>query len=230
MSLIMLVDDDHDVLRINKKFFLNEGYQVLAYESAENALVALEKVKPDCILLDIMMPGMDGFSALTQIRTRTAAPVIFLSGKDNEDDRIHGLLAGAEDYIVKPYSLRELSARIQVQLRKNIIANNNSSSSFIYPPLSMDYVQHKVFYNSNTEIELSNREYDLLYLLISHVHELVTYEEIGVAFWRIYSESDRRSIMVIASRLRKRLAEYPGLENIISTAYGKGYQFTPTQK
>lgn len=232
MALLMLIDDDHDVLRLNKKYFLNEGYQVLAYENAENALKALEQCKPDCILLDVMMPDTDGFTALPLIRKKSSAPVIFLTGKDSEDDRIHGLLSGAEDYIIKPYSLRELSARIQVQLRKKPSENTapQSSNGFFYPPLSMDFAKHKVFYNQTTEIELSNREYELLYLLMSHANHLITFEEIGIAIWHVYTDNDRRSVMVIASRLRKHLTEYPGLENIIETAYGKGYQFTPLQK
>lgn len=222
----MLIDDDHDVLLLNQKYFQRAGYEVSVHENAENAIEALKSLHPDCILLDVMMPGINGFEALKHIRAYSQAPVIFLTGRDSEDDKINGLLSGAEDYIVKPYSLRELSARIQVQLRKHPHTTPAISGVFSFPPISINLVQHKVFYNLSDEIILSNREYELLYLLVSHNREVISFAEIGNKIWGTYLDNDRKSIMVIASRLRKKLAKYKGLENAIETAYGKGYRFT----
>lgn len=223
MNLIFFIDDDKDVLSINQKFFINSGYDVNIFENAIDAISALKKHKPDCIVLDIMMPGLNGFDALSEIRSICDCPVIFLSGKDSEDDKIKGLLSGADDYMVKPYSLGELSARIQLQIRKkNVITDKQSLS---YPPMVINTQKHKVYYYDE-EIALSNKEYDLLLLLASRSGQSISYEEIGKSLYNSYIDEDRRSIMVLTSRLRKKLSLYTGLDNAIESNYGKGYRFT----
>lgn len=222
MSLLMLIDDDIDVLDLNKSYFEKEGFEVVTFDRVRDAVKALSSLSPDCILLDIMMPELDGLSALPMIKERTSAPVIFLTGKDTDDDKVSGLLLGADDYVVKPYSLKELSARITVQLRKRKEVKNNNV--IYYPPLKIDLINHKIFCNDE-EIPLSNREFELLYLLASHPGKIIAFEEIGLSIWKIYQETDRRSIMVMASRLRKKLESYNGLSNLIETSYGKGYKF-----
>lgn len=225
MATLFIIDDDSEVLNINKKYFTNEGYEVFIFDRAATAIESLSSKKPDCILLDIMMPELDGMSALPLIKERSDAPVIFLTGKTSEDDKINGLLSGADDYIIKPYSLKELSARIKVQLRKSQFSN--SANLLEFPPISVDLLHHKVFYNGSEEINISNREYELIELLISKPDESVSFEEIGTKIWNVYQNSDRQSIMMMTSRLRKKLEKYSGLENCIATVYGKGYRFTP---
>lgn len=230
MKHLLLIDDDYDVLLINKKYFEHEGYSVSIFDTPLAAIDALSgSLHPDCIVLDVMMPDMDGFTALKHIRKLSSAPVIFLTGKDSEDDRINGLLSGAEDYIIKPYSLRELSARITVQLRKHS-GSDSPTEGFSFPPLFMDFAQHKVFYNVTEEVILSNREYEFLYLLMSRAGQIIPLKDLGQRLWGTYSDQDKRAVMVIASRLRKKLESYTNLENIIETHYGKGYQFTLSQK
>ncbi|MCR5452431.1 MAG: response regulator transcription factor [Lachnospiraceae bacterium] len=225
MCKIMLIDDDFEVLSINRKYFSNEGYDVDIFSDAQAAIDSIDKLKPDCIILDIMMPGLNGMDALSLIRKKCSAPVIFLTGKDSEDDKINGLLGGADDYMVKPYSLKELSARIKVQLRKNSNSKKNDFLSF--PPISVDIMNHKLFYNDTDEISISQREYELFYLLVSNANIETPFEEIGMKIWNYYQKSDRQSIMMITSRLRKKLEKYKGLENCIETIYGKGYRFVP---
>ena len=226
MNLLYFIDDDKDVLLINKKYFKNAGYEVSTFENANTAISAIKKQKPNCIILDVMMPGLDGFDALPKIRKLCDSPIIFLSGKDSEDDRIKGLLSGADDYMVKPYSLGELSARIQLQIRKKVSVVDTSVLS--YPPLAINTQKHKVYYYEE-EIGLSNKEYDLLLLLATKSGKAVTYEEIGKALYNTYLDEDRRSIMVLTSRLRKKLGLYTGLGNAIESIYGKGYCFTLKQ-
>lgn len=227
MAKLMLVDDDKEVLQLNYKYFTKKGYDVSAQISAVSALKEIPVFQPDCIVLDVMLPKLSGFEAFPKIRKLTAAPVIFLTGRTEENDRINGLLLGADDYMIKPYSLRELEVRIMVQLRKNNISNTKNHLEF--PPLSIDITSHKVFYNENEEIILSNREYEFLYLLVTHPRETLTFSFIGETLWGTYSDSDRRTIMVIASRLRKKICSYSGLENIIETVWSQGYQFIPKQ-
>lgn len=227
MSKLLLVDDDIDVLNINKKYFHQLKYDVKVATDAEKAIELLSSFKPECIVMDVMMPGMDGFKACQQIRSKYDIPIIFLTGKDTEDDKINGLLIGADDYMVKPYSLRELDARIQVQIRKHQMLQQSASSNILeYPPLSLDLVKHKAFYQVE-EILLSNKEFDLLHLLAASPNQVFTFEDIGNKLWGGYIESDRKTIMVTASRLRKKLDTYPGLSNFIQTVWSKGYQFVP---
>lgn len=224
MYKLLLIDDDSEALDINGRYLAKEGYEVKLATSAAGGIKMLAKFSADCIILDIMMPGIDGFQACKKIKTLTGAPIIFLTGRSFEEDKIKGLMLGADDYMVKPYSLRELSARIQVQIRRYQGPASNMNT-IIYPPLQLNVAKHKAYYN-NEEILLSNREYELLYLLVSKENKVVTFEDIGNNMWGVFQELDRRTIMVIASRLRKKLEDYIGLSEMIETVWSKGYKFT----
>lgn len=223
MPTILLIDDDKEILTINRQFLSKEGFHIIAATNANVALSKLHEINPDCIVMDVMMPGINGFEACKKFKTRSNTPIILLSGCSTEDNKITGLSLGADDYMVKPYSLRELSARIKVQLRKKD-ALSNAKTRISYPPLSLDFITHTAYYNDES-ISLSNREYQLLYLLLSHPDQLMTFDQIGVELFGSYLESDRKTVMVTASRLRKKLNEYIGLEDIIETVWSKGYQF-----
>lgn len=224
VSKILLIDDDMDVLSINQKYLQREGYEVRTATDAKSGIALLKHYPADCIVLDVMLPGMNGFDASTHIKAITTSPFIFLTGKTGEEDKLHGLSMGANDYIVKPYSLKELSARIKVQLR---LKQKQASSSTVlsFPPLSLHLTLHKAYYFEE-EIFLSNREYELLSLLLSNVNQLVTFEMIGESMWGKYTDSDRRTIMVTASRLRKKFEDYLELESRIETIWSKGYKYT----
>jgi len=234
MYKVLLIDDDAEVLDINKKFLMKEGYQVATSTSAVKAISVLKKQPCDCIVLDVMMPEMNGFDACAKIREFADIPIIFLTGKSAEDDRINGLMVGADDYIVKPYSLKELSLRIQALMRRRQAVSNVTktvapSTMLSFPPLQIDTVEHKVYCNEE-EISLSNREFSLLHLLVSNPEKTITFEEIGTKIWGAYTESDRRSIMVNTSRLRKKLEDYPELDGMIETVWSEGYKFIPKKK
>lgn len=225
MYKLLLIDDDQEVLDINVKYFKQLKYDVKAVTNAQSALELLHTYTPDCIVSDVMMPGMDGFTACRQIKALCPAPIIFLTGKSSEDDKIKGLLLGADDYMIKPYSLRELEVRIQVLIRRYQSTASVNPNILDYSPLRIDVVNHKVYYQ-NEEISLSNKEYDFLYLLSSSPDHVFTFEEIGNKIWNGYLESDRKTIMVTASRLRKKLDAYPGLSGYIETVWSQGYRFT----
>lgn len=190
MPKLLLIDDDKEVLLVNKKYFIKEGYEVKAAINGTNGIKLLKEFQADCIILDVMMPDMDGFETCKRIKAITKAPIIFLTGRSFEDDKVKGLLMGAEDYIVKPFSLRELSARIQVQLRR-VIQTSIDNAIIAYPPLLLNLGKHKAFYNEE-EIPLSNREYELLHLLVSQANKTITFEDIGKIMWGTYSDSDRQ--------------------------------------
>ena len=225
---LLLVDDDSEVLAINKEYFENAGYLVATATSAKEALAFMRKNNFSCIVLDVMMPNVDGFSFCKIIRKNSDVPIIFLSGKVEEDDRINGLLLGADDYMTKPYSLRELSARIEVNIRRHDATKKkdvNNTSLLEFSPLTIDLMAHKVTWNDQ-DIPLSNREFDVLQYLASNAGKECSFEEIGKAVWGGYIERDRRSIMVNVSRLRKKLETYTKADDLIESVWSKGYRFT----
>ncbi|MBQ3600666.1 MAG: response regulator transcription factor [Lachnospiraceae bacterium] len=228
---LLLIDDDKDILIMNKKFLLKEGYNVVAVVTAKDGIAFLKKYDFSCVILDVMMPDTDGFATCKRIRELTDIPIIFLSGKASEEDKIQGLLTGADDYITKPYSLRELSARIEVNIRRyqSVKEKVKDSSILSFPPLSINLIEHKAYWNEE-EIPLSNREFDLLHLLSTKPGEAFSFQEIGNKVWGSFLESDRRAIMVNISRLRKKLDLYEGLEDIIESVWSKGYRLLPRNK
>lgn len=226
MAKILLIDDDTEVLHINEAFLRQEGFTVICADHPQKALVLARTEMPDCIVSDIMMPEMSGFTLCQKLREFTTAPMIFLSGLEDEASKITGLTSGAEDYMVKPYSLRELKARIDLLLRRFAPAAKKatSSSDLILNDLRIDRLSHKAYFKDR-DLMLANREYELLLFLASNPNRDITFEEIGTALFGTYSESDRRSVMVNVSRLRKKLEEDYTLANMLETVWSKGYRF-----
>lgn len=225
MATILLIDDDLDVLHTNKKYMTGEGFTVHITDNPLTGIELARSVSPDCIVLDIMMPQLDGFQVCQQIRSFSSVPIIFLTGKGAEDDKINGLLTGADDYLVKPYSLRELTARIQVQLRRSATAAPVADTNHLrFHNLTIDKLAHKAFWKGE-DLALANREYEVLLYFATHPNKEITFEELGLALFGFYNEVDRRSVMVNVSRLRKKMAIDDVLENMIETVWSKGYRF-----
>lgn len=225
MIRILMIDDDAEVLEINRKFFEENNCEVKVADKAKAGLELVKSFKPDCILLDIMMPEMDGLTLCKEIRKKTNVPILFLSGRISEDDKIAGFEAGGDDYIEKPYSLKEVYARIQVHVRRNSATKSKISSNMIIDldPFVINLESHKLFYNEE-EIILSNKEYDLMLFLAQNAGKLITFEEIGLKLWGVYSENDRRNVMVNVSRLRKKIEAQTGVDNLIETVWSQGYK------
>lgn len=225
MPKLLLIDDDYEVLNMNQKYLTNEGFTVFTASKPENGIENAKIEKPDCIILDIMMPQMNGYEVCSQIRSFSNAPIIFLTGRDNEDDKIRGLSSGADDYIVKPYSLRELKVRIDVILRRFHISRTMTiTNTLICHNLLIDKLLHKAFYKGD-DLCLANREYEVLLYFAQHPNKEITFEELGTALFGFYQESDRQSVMVNVSRLRKKMNINYELENMIETVWSKGYRF-----
>ena len=225
MAEILLIDDDREDLEINRKYLTGEGFTVYTADSPRKGIAYAKKLSTDCILLDVMLPEMDGYEVCRRIRSFSAVPVLFLTGRGTEDDKIDGLTSGGDDYIVKPYSLRELKARIDVILRRmNQLHAASESHILTFGSLSIDKVAHKAFFQG-TDLNLANREYEVLLYLAEHPDREVTFEELGTALFGSYQENDRRSVMVNVSRLRKRFEGNYELENRIETVWSRGYRF-----
>lgn len=225
MAVILMIDDDREVLEINKKYLTGEGFDVSIASSAEQGIRLAKQCSPDCILLDVMMPDRNGYEVCRILRTFTSAPILFLTGKSSEDDKITGLTSGADDYIVKPYSLRELKARIDILLRRmGQLKSASDNHTLVIGNLTIDKVAHKALFLGE-DLGLANREYEVLLYLAEHPDRDITFEELGNALFGTYMEADRRLVMVNVSRLRKKLDCSHELANHIETVWGKGYRF-----
>lgn len=227
MHKILMIDDDLDVLKVNKQYFEEKGCVVEICNVSGKALETVETFKPECILLDVMMPEIDGITLCREIRKKTLVPILFLSGRVSEDDKIEGLEAGADDYIEKPYSLKEVYLRILANVRRNTFKQPDSKLQMVIElgAFSIDKEAHKLFYNGE-EVIISNKEYQLILFLAENEGKEVTFEEIGMKLWKTYMDSDRRSVMVNVSRLRKKIADQTGVDNLIETVWSKGYKMT----
>lgn len=226
MDVLLLIDDDTDVLELNKKYLTGEGFAVYTANSPKKGLELAKKVRPSCIVLDVMMPEMNGFAVCKALRSFSSVPIIFLTGKSSEDDKINGLITGADDYLVKPYGLRELTARIQALIRRASLqaAPKQPATRLVFGDLTIDKLAHKAVYKGN-DLGLTNREYDVLIYLATHPNKDITFEELGTSLFGVYSDADRRSVMVNVSRLRKKMELDFVLENMIETVWSKGYRF-----
>ena len=227
MSRLLFIDDDTEVLGINMKFMKNAGFEVFGSDKAVLGIKLAKDKRPDCIVLDIMMPDMNGFDVALKIREFSDAPIIFLTGRSSENDKLKGLMLGGDDYIVKPYSLKELKVRIDVVLRrfsKAAYVSKEDANIAEYGKVKINRLEHKVYYDGE-DVVLTNREYEALIFLTENPDMTVTFEEIGKKLFGQYLDTDRQTIMVIMSRLRKKMKISEQFSNMIETVWSKGYKF-----
>ncbi|NLU52020.1 MAG: response regulator transcription factor [Clostridiaceae bacterium] len=226
MSKILIIDDEIDLVNLLKDSLENRGHTVLtAFDGEEGIRKAKEQ--PDIIILDIMMPGIDGYEVIRRIRDAIFCPIIFLSAKQSETDMIKGLALGGDDYLTKPFSLNELLARIDAHLRreKRTIFNNNSGKKvFInFGRLSVDLKSKQAKINDNI-ISLTKREFEILELLIMHPGQVFSKEQIYEKVWGYDAEGDSSTVTEHVKKIRAKIAEFDDTE-YISTVWGIGYRF-----
>ena len=218
---LLLVDDDRDLIKMLTHYFSRKGYEI---RSAENGLEAMERVKegPDLILLDINMPGMDGLAVCRQIRDKVSCPILFLTAKVEKQDRVNGLLLGGDDYILKPFSLKELEARIVAHLKREERQRQKSEYRF-QEGLMIDYTAKKVQLQGR-ELEFTRTEYEILEFLSMHPGQVFDKERIYEKVCGYDAEGDSRVVTELIRRIRKKLSEYANAE-YIETVWGVGYRW-----
>ena len=223
MENILIIDDDTQLTELLIEFLSSYKYNVVAKHTPEKGLEHLEKKDTDAIILDIMLPGMDGFQVLRKIRENSAIPVIMLTARGEVTDRIVGLELGADDYLPKPFEPRELLARIQSILRRT-----HSSASIVanvkFKGLSIDKNKQEVLLDDKP-IPLSTTEYEALLLFVEHACETLDREFLVENLRGISWQSYDRSVDVLVSRLRGKLGETPNKTKFIKTIHGLGYKF-----
>ena len=214
---VLIVDDEHGIREVIKEYCLNENYNVIEAENGFVALTLLERAKVDIIILDIMMPKMDGYTTLTKIREKYDIPVIMLSARSEEYDKLQGFDLGVDDYVTKPFSPKELIARIKAVLSRNKI----NKEEYIYKNLKIDYLGHTVFIN-NKEVKLTPKEYDILVYFVQNKGIALSRETLLSKIWGYDFFGEDRTVDTHIKMLRNNLGEY---RNLIVTIRGMGYKY-----
>ena len=220
---ILLVDDDPNIRQLVNLYLEKEGFEV---EMADRGDTAVEKFKtfaPNLILLDLMLPGMDGWQVCREVRKTSNVPIIMLTAKDETFDQVLGLELGADDYIVKPFDMKELVARIKAVIRRFQVAEA-PEKELVFPGLTINISQYTVTYMGKP-LEMPPREIELLYFLASHPGMVFTREQLLEQVWGYDYFGDSRTVDVHVKRLRETLSGGEELGWQIKTVWGVGYKF-----
>ncbi len=222
---ILVVDDEPHIVELVKYNLLQEGYEVLmAYDGVE-ALERAQQDHPDLIILDIMLPYTDGLEVCRQIRRASSVPIIMLTAKEGELERVVGLELGADDYVTKPFSPRELVARVRAILRRTFRDGGPSRPEPLRNGgLTLDPTTHEVTLNGG-QIELTAKEFELLRLLLSHPNRVFTRDFLLEHIWGYDYFGSTRTVDMHISRLREKLEDDPAASTFIVTVRGVGYKF-----
>ena len=223
---ILLVDDEQDIIGLLEEVLRGEGFQnILKASTGENAVELCRAEKPDLIVLDIMLPGIDGIETCKQIRGFSYCPILFLSSKNDDVDKILGLGIGGDDYVTKPFSPKEVAFRIKAQLRRKSYEQQASGREAIIEigNIRIDTDGQRV-YKADKEITLTAREYQLLEYMAQNVGKIISKERLYERVWGEYASGIDNTIMVHIRHLREKLEDDPGSPKMVVTVKGLGYK------
>ena len=224
---ILLVDDEADILEFISYNLIKEGYEVYTATNGKQALEKACEVHPHLILLDVMMPDMNGFQVLQEIRKKNNVPVLMLTAKSDEEDKVSGLRLGADDYLTKPFGINELMARVNSLIRRYTTLNpvaGNEAATMLLKDMVIDKVNRTVTLQ-NLPVELTGKEFDLLVFLASNKGRVFTKKQIYTQVWAEEYAFDDSNIMSFISKLRKKIEPNPEQPFYIQTVRGVGYRF-----
>lgn len=226
MMRILVVDDEPMVVEVLERYLLREGFAVATAENGNAALSKAQSWAPDLIVLDIMLPGRDGLEICKTLREDGSVPIIMLTARGEETDRIVGLELGADDYVVKPFSPRELVARIKAVIRRasGSDAAMNTSSTLRFPNLAIQPHTRAVEVDGRIT-ELTAKEFDLLYYMASHPGQVFTREQLMDSVWDYTFAGESSTVTVHIRRLREKIEADPVRPRFIKTVWGVGYKF-----
>lgn len=219
---ILIVDDDRDLSFITADTLESYGYEVMSAANPDEAFALLENVQFQLILLDINLPGMSGFEVCQELRRISKVPVIFASARTGEEDKIKGLDIGGDDYLEKPYSLKELLARIKALIRRTY-GEDDQEPCYHFGAVTVDVGRRKVT-RKGQEIRLALKEFDVLAYLCGHQGNAVSKEQILRDVWGLLSEAELATVAVHIRWLREKLEEDPAHPVYIRTVWGVGYR------
>ena len=220
---IMVVDDDPNIRELVRLYLEKEGFEVTCAERGDEAVKMFRATPPNLMLLDVMLPGMDGWQVCREVRKISNIPIIMLTAKDETFDKVLGLELGADDYIVKPFDMKELVARIKAVIRR-FQASDAPEKELVFPGLTINISQYTVTYMGKA-LDMPPREIELLYFLASHPGMVFTREQLLEQVWGYDYFGDSRTVDVHVKRLREKLSGGEELGWQIKTVWGVGYKF-----
>jgi DNA-binding response OmpR family regulator len=223
---IMIVEDEPSIAEVVALYLRRAGYQVQTVREGDAALKLLEQHLPDLLVLDVMLPGADGFSILRWLRDRSDVPVIFITARREEVERIAGLELGADDYVVKPFSPQELVSRVRAVLRRVHREEDRAEKPLAFGDLTLD-PQTRLVTLTGQEISLTSREFDLLWLLAQHPRQVFTREQLLERVWGVTEYIDPGTVTVHLHRLREKIEKDASHPDRLITVWGVGYKFEP---
>ncbi len=224
---ILIVDDDENIAELISLYLTKECFDTQIVHDGEEALQAFERSQPDLILLDLMLPGIDGYQVCREVRAKSQTPIIMLSAKGEVFDKVLGLELGADDYMEKPFDSKELVARVKAVLRRYrpVVQEKPEAASVKrvdYPDLSINLTNYSVLYNGQT-IDMPPKELELLYFLASSPNQVFTREQLLDHIWGYEYIGDTRTVDVHIKRLREKINDHESWR--IATVWGIGYKF-----
>jgi DNA-binding response OmpR family regulator len=225
MATVLVVDDEPIVREVVVKYLGREGYRTLEAGSGDVALELVEREQPDLVVLDLMLPGTDGLAVCRWIRSRSDLPVIMLTARGEEADRIVGLELGADDYITKPFSPRELAARVRTVLRR-ARQTEIRKERLVFDELEIDASTREVQRDGHL-LKLTAKEFDLLWFLASHARQVFSRDQLMDRVWGYAAALDTGTVTVHIRRLREKIELDPSRPQRLETVWGVGYRFAP---
>lgn len=228
---ILIAEDNKEISNIIYKHLINNDYKVTKAFDGEEALMELKHRKYDLALVDVMMPKLNGFELITEVRRWSNIPIIILSAKDQETDKVLGLGFGADDYITKPFSLVELTARVQAALRRNkkySVELSKEEKVFTEDNLYIDFENYMVK-NNGVEVKLTVKEFEILSLLVKNKDKVFSKERIYESVWGEEAIGEEKIINVHIRRIREKIEEDSNNPKFIKTIWGIGYKFEGTK-
>ena len=222
---ILIADDDANIAELISLYLEKEGFETRKAENGRIALEILKNFSADLLILDIMMPEMDGYEVCRTVRKDSSVPIIMLTAKGETFDKVLGLELGADDYMVKPFDTKELVARVKAVLRRSAVPENRNEKKISYTGLTINLSNYSVTYHGE-EIEMPPKELELLYFLAAHPNQVFTREQLLNQIWGYEYYGDTRTVDVHIKRIREKLGqgEEPGVWSI-KTVWGVGYKF-----
>ena len=225
---ILIVDDEKPIVEILKINLVKDGYTVFEAYDGEEAVNKAMQVEPDLILLDVMLPKLDGFSVLKKIREKSSVPILMLTAREEEFDKVLGLELGADDYITKPFSIRELMARVKANMRRTETdfadRQEKTVDKLEIGCFVLDYNRYEL-YKSGKLIEITIREFDLIKFLASQPNKVFSRQSLLESVWGYEYYGDDRTVDVTVRRLREKVEDDPSEPRYIMTKRGVGYYF-----
>ena len=226
MSTTVLVVDDEPIVReVVVSYLRREGYRTLEAGDGDSARRLLEKEPPNLVVLDLMLPGTDGLELCRWIRARSELPVIMLTARGDEADRIVGLELGADDYVTKPFSPRELAARVRTVLRRTA-TEIPRAERLSFDRLEIDARTREVTRNSEL-LKLTAKEFDLLWFMANHARQVFSRDQLMDRVWGYEAALDTGTVTVHIRRLREKIEDEPSRPRFLQTVWGVGYRFNP---